>query len=184
MTAIIDRQLRSIWSVVILFMALSISVPAKAQIDITFYSHDFGSSFPHAFFTAKGMLKSGETVDTNYGFTAVSVSPAILWKSVKGKISMVKPKYVASSNPHFTVTVTDAQYSQLLTIVAKWRDRPQKSYSLGKRNCVHFAAEALQSLNIQTNPKTNNWKKPKSFMLEVMALNPSLRLGADYALKK
>ena len=60
---------------------------AHAQVVATFYSHDFGDHFPHAFIKLKGKVESsGEVVDTNYGFTAVTVSPAILMGSVKGMI--------------------------------------------------------------------------------------------------
>ncbi|VAV91876.1 hypothetical protein MNBD_ALPHA04-2084 [hydrothermal vent metagenome] len=154
--------------------ALLFSLPANADVNVTFYSHEFGKNFPHAFFVIKGKLDSGELVDTNYGFTAVNVSPGILWGSVKGKIETSKVKYVANSNPHFTVTIADAKYHELMALVKKWRDMPQKSYSLNKRNCVHFVGEAIRLLGFRINAKTKNWKKPTSFMREVLTLNPGL----------
>ncbi len=159
----------------IIAAALLFSLPVYADVNVTFYSHEFGENFPHAFFVVKGKLGNGEIVDTNYGFTAVNVSPGILWGSVKGKIETSKPKYVASSNSHFTVTVPDSKYRQLMALVEKWRNKPQKSYSLNKRNCVHFAGEAIQLLGYKINAKTKNWKKPTSFMREVLALNPGLK---------
>ena len=155
-----------------LFMA---AVPAQAQVAVTFYSHDFGKNFPHAFFVLKGKLESGETVDTSFGFTAVNVSPGILWGAVKGKVETPKTKYIANSNPHFTVTVADSKYRELLAVVAKWRNMPQKSYSLNKRNCVHFASEVIAILGYRFNRRTKFWKKPRSFMEEVLALNPGLK---------
>ncbi len=151
------------------------AMPAQAQVAVTFYSHDFGKNFPHAFFVMKGKLQNGETVDTSFGFTAVNISPGILWGSVKGKVETPKPKYITNSNPHFTVTVGDNKYRELMALVKKWRDKPQKSYSLNKRNCVHFASEAIAILGYQFNAKTKFWKKPRSFMEEVMALNPMLK---------
>ncbi len=154
---------------------LMFAMPAQAQVAVTFYSHDFGKNFPHAFFVLKGKLENGEAVDTSFGFTAVNVSPGILWGSVKGKVETPTTKYIASSNPHFTVTVPDSKYRELLAVVAKWRNMPQKSYSLNKRNCVHFAGEVIAVLGYRINSKTKFWKKPRSFMEEVMALNPVLK---------
>ena len=158
----------------LLFLALS--APARADVDVTFYSHDFGENFPHTFFTAKGELANGEVIDTNYGFTAVNVTPAILWGSVLGEIETSTPNYISKSDPHFTVTLQDAAYARLVTVVQKWRDKPQKSYSLNKRNCVHFIADAIATLGYDINADTKNWKKPKSFLREVMTLNPGLSL--------
>ncbi|WP_438730015.1 hypothetical protein ACR9YC_03705 [Parasphingorhabdus sp. DH2-15] len=153
---------------------------AQAAVTITFYSHDFGSSFPHAFIVLKGTVDgTGEVIDTNYGFTAVNVSPGILFGSVKGKIETSKTKYVANSDPHFSIILTDKQYAQILAKMGEWRDRPQKSYNLGKRNCVHFVAEVAQLLGIKTNAKSKYFKKPKSFLREVKSLNPELTLATS-----
>ena len=47
---------------------------------MAFYSHDFGSTFPHAFFTVKGRLaRGGAAIDTNYGYTPKVVETAILF---------------------------------------------------------------------------------------------------------
>lgn len=152
---------------------------AYAAVTITFYSHDFGSHFPHAFIVLKGNVDStGEAVDTNYGFTAVNLSPSILFGSVKGKIETSKAKYVASSDPHFSITLSDAQYGQVVAKMEEWRDRPQKSYSLNKRNCVHFVAEVAQLLGLKTNAKSKYFKKPKTFLREVKTLNPEVGLAA------
>ena len=155
------------------------AVPAQAQVAVTFYSHDFGKNFPHAFFVMKGNLESGEPVDSSFGFTAVNISPGILWGSVEGEVATPKAKYIANSNPHFTVTVDDKKYRELLALVSKWRNMPQKSYNLNKRNCVHFTGEVIALLGHRINMKTEFWKKPRSFMEEVMALNPRLKKYAE-----
>ncbi len=62
------------------------SVTARAEVTVTFYSHDFGKNFPHAFFVAKGELADGKKIDTAYGFTAVNVTPGILFGSVNGHV--------------------------------------------------------------------------------------------------
>ena len=133
--------------------------------------------FPHAFIRLRGTVDAtGEKVDTNYGFTAVSVSPAILMGSVKGMIETKDAKYVSRSNPHFTLRLSDAEYRKLIDHVERWRSMPGKSYSLNKRNCVHFVMEAAALLGLSVNRKSKFFKKPKSFVLEMMKLNPALRL--------
>lgn len=166
-----------IFSLLFLLFATFSPVAAKAEVMATFYSHDFGDHFPHAFVKLKGKVDStGEQVDTNYGFTAVNVSPAILMGSVKGMIETKGDKYIASSNPHFTLRLSDAEYFKLMSFVDKWRNLPGKSYSLNNRNCVHFAMEAAALLGLNVNRKSKFFKKPKSFLLEVMKLNPGLKL--------
>lgn len=159
-----------------LFIA-SLSTTARAEVVATFYSHDFGDHFPHAFVMLKGTVDStGQAVDTNYGFTAVSVSPAILMGSVKGMIETKDAKYIASSNPHFSIRLSDAEYARFMAFVEEWRNLPGKSYNLGKRNCVHFAMEAAALLGLSVNRQSKFFKKPKSFILEVMKLNSGLKL--------
>jgi hypothetical protein len=154
-----------------------VAAPAHAEVVATFYSHDFGDHFPHAFVKLKGTVDStGLQVDTNYGFTAVNTTPAILWGPVKGMIETKDAKYIASSNAHFTMKLSDNDYARLIALVEKWRNIPGKSYSLGKRNCVHFAMEAVALLGLSVNRKSKFFKKPKTFLLEVMKLNPGVKL--------
>jgi len=150
---------------------------ARAEVVATFYSHDFGDHFPHAFIKLKGTVDAtGEAVDTNYGFTAVSVSPAILMGSVKGMIETKDAKYIGKSNAHFSLRLSDAEYRKLIAHVESWRNIPGKSYNLNKRNCVHFVMEAAALLGLTVNRKSKFFKKPKSFVLEMMRLNPTLKL--------
>jgi hypothetical protein len=154
----------------------------QAQVTATFYSHDFGDHFPHTFFSLKGTVEAtGEAVDINYGFTAVNTTPAILWGSVKGMIESKDAKYIEKSNPHFTIRLTPAQYDALIAHVEAWRTKPQKSYNLNKSNCVHFIMEAAELLGLKVNRESKLFKKPKSFVLEMMALNPDLKLEQDAA---
>jgi len=158
---------------------LTFTTSAKAEVDITFYSHEFGKNFPHAFFTVKGKLEDGTKVDNSYGFTAVKISPAILWKKVTGAVQRPNDKYINKSNPHFTVTIDDDKYIALMSWVENWASKKQKNYSLNKRNCVHFISQSLALLGYTFNEDTKYWKKPKSFLLEVLDLNPSL-IAIDY----
>lgn len=159
----------------LLLLCAGLTAPARAEVVVSFYSHDFGDRFPHAFIVMKGKLDAtGEEIDTNYGFTATSVSPAILFGSVKGEVQTSKPDYIAKSDRQFDVTVDDATYARLLAKVAEWRDREQPSYSLNKYNCVHFVMELAEVAGLKVDRKSKLFKKPKSFLIEVRGLNPEL----------
>src|SRR5688500_4735171 len=89
-----------------------------AQVEIHFFSKDLGSSFPHAFVRLTGTIDStGQAIDTNYGFTAVRVSPAILGGAVPGKIQTVDAKYVSRSQLHFSLSLSEEQYRSVLAVV-------------------------------------------------------------------
>lgn len=159
----------------LLLLCAGVAAPARAEVVVSFYSHDFGDRFPHAFIVLKGTVDAtGEAVDANYGFTATSVSPAILLGSVKGKVESSKPDYIAKSDRQFDVTVDDATYARVLAKVDEWRTREQPSYSLNKRNCVHFVMELAEVVGLAVNRKSRLFKKPKSFLIEVKGLNPQL----------
>jgi hypothetical protein len=142
------------------------AVPAAAAVQITFYSHEFGSSFPHAFVVVQGTLdRGGPRIDEDYGFTAKSISPAILMGAVKGEvITDNKPGYTRSSNRHFTLTVTDAEYDRAMAVVERWRTRAQPSYDLGSRNCIHFVAEIAASIGMRADTPKRLMRKPRSYL--------------------
>lgn len=168
------RGLRLILLSLLVFCA-GLSVPAQADVLVSFYSHDFGDRFPHAFIVMKGHLDAtGEAVDANYGFTATSVSPAILFGSVKGHVESSKPDYIAKSDRQFDVRVDDATHARLIAKVREWSERKQPSYNLGKRNCVHFVMELAEIVGLKVNRKSKYFKKPRSFLGEVRELNPQL----------
>ena len=159
----------------LLLLCAGLTTPARAEVVVSFYSHDFGDRFPHAFIVLKGKIDAtGEVVDVNYGFTASSVSPAILLGAVKGEVQTSKPDYIAKSDRQFDVTVDDTTYARLMAKIAEWRDRGQPSYSLNKRNCVHFVMELAEVVGLTVNRKSKLFKKPKSFLIEVKGLNPGL----------
>ncbi len=163
-----------LWFLILALLAALLPGAAHAQITVAFYSHEFGSTFPHAFFTVQGKTSKGELVDTNYGFTAKSVSPAILMGPVAGMIEISKPSYVKSSDRQFAVSISDDQYAQLLAHVEKWRTMPGKSYSLNTRNCIHFVGGAAQVLGLKVVFEKKLIKKPRSFLLALKGLNPWL----------
>jgi hypothetical protein len=157
-------------ALIILALLLPLS-PAQADVLARFYSRDFGSVFPHTFFEVEGP----GVPKKNFGFTAKTVTPAILMGPVAGKIIEMQPGYVAKSRLHFTIRLSDEQYRKLMGTVAKWSSQKQPSYDLYKANCVSFIRDALHTLAIKTNPNTRFLGKPKSFLTEVQTLNPALK---------
>ena len=145
---------------------LTLLVPAAAQaaVEITFYSREFGTQFPHGFVTLEGTLdRSGERIDANYGFTATHVTPAILFGSVRGEVGPVGEGYVRGSNDHFALTLSDAEYDQVMATVALYRELRQPSYSLNRRNCVHFIADVAASLGMAAELPRNLRRRPGAF---------------------
>lgn len=172
-----------------LFAALALWLagiaPAQAAVTITFWSHELGSSFPHAFISLRGTPeRGGAPVDGNYGFTAKSVTPAILIGPVGGEMYAAKPGYVASSDAQFSLVLTDAQYDAVLTLIRQWGAKGVK-YSLGKRNCVHFAQAAAVWVGLTGTDQPKLMKKPRSYLLAVAAANQGrvtviAQKGRDY----
>lgn len=147
-----------------LLMLLS-PAAAFAAVEISFYSKDMGSSFPHAFVRLTGSLdSSGEEVDVNYGFTATRVSPAVLLGSVQGEIMSVDDAYIAASDRHFSVTLSDSEYGVVLAAVERWRTLPQPSYNLNRRNCVFFVADMAATLGMTADTPRALMKKPRSYL--------------------
>ncbi len=148
-------------------------VPAHAAITATFWSHDMGDSFPHTFFTLRGTPDAGGApVDLNYGFTAKSVSPAILLGAVPGRIDIADAKYMAGSDAQFSLVISDAQYADLLRLVDEWdATRGDGTYRLNARNCVHFVKEAARRVGLVALDLPKLMKKPRSFLQAVAAGN-------------
>ena len=146
--------------------------PAAAQVVLSFYSHELGSSFPHAFVVLKGKTEEGRDVDTNFGFTAKTLTPALLMGSVRGVVETSKPSYVASSDRQFSVQLDDRQFKDVLAVVERWQTRPGKSYNLNKSNCIHFVGEVAQAVGLKVVFEKALIKKPRSFLLSLVTLNP------------
>lgn len=146
--------------------------PCLAAVEITFYSKEFGASFPHNFVTLVGTPdRGGERIDVNYGFTATHVTPAVLMGSVKGEVMSADAKYVAKSDPHFTLTLSDAEYDRVVAEIEEWRQLPQPSYNLNKKNCVFFVADLAAALGMKVETPAKLMKKPRSFLESVVAAN-------------
>ncbi|HEX6376634.1 MAG TPA: hypothetical protein VFZ91_13050 [Allosphingosinicella sp.] len=148
------------------------AAPAWAAVSITFYSKELGASFPHAFVIVEGSLdRGGPRIEEDYGFTAKTISPAILWGKVAGEvITDHTVGYVKGSDRHFTVTLSDAEYDRAMATVARWRATRQPSYDLDRHNCVHFVAEIAASIGLTVDTK-RFMKKPRSFLEALTAAN-------------
>lgn len=169
-----------------LFLLL-VSIPAQAAVTITFWSHEFGNSFPHTFFTLRGTPDAGgEPVDLNYGFTAQAISPAILWGPVKGRIDIAKPGYMNGSDAQFALVLTDAQYRAIRSLVDEWDAvKGDPTYRMNTRNCVHFVAEAARRAGLRMLYFPKLMKKPRSYLKAVAAANAAqvtviARNGKEY----
>lgn len=150
---------------------LATALPAQAAVTITFWSHEFGNSFPHAFFTLRGVPDAGGApVDINYGYTAKTISPAILFGRVPARIDVAKPGYMNGSDAQFSLTLTDAQYREMLSLVYEW-SHPDVDYALNSRNCVHFVKEAARRLGLIGIDHPKLMKKPRSYVRAVALAN-------------
>jgi len=172
-------RIKHLLQILLVLVSISFSQAVCADVSVTFYSHDFDDHFPHAFFVANGDLSNGVVIDDAFGFTAKKISPTILLGSVKGHVSRPSIKYIQNSMMHFTVILDDKQYKNLKLVVEKWERIPGKSYNLKKRNCVHFTADILKALGLTINVNSKHFKKPKSFLREVTALNSDLKLRSS-----
>lgn len=171
-----NHRLRAAAAFVMLALSIILAPVASAAVEVHFYSHDLGTNFPHAFIVVDGMIDAtGERVSANYGFTAKVVSPAILLASVHGYVEVLKPDYIAKSDRRFTITLDDSGYARLMAKVAEWQDRKQPNYSLDKRNCVHFVMELAEAAGLKVNRLSKFFKKPRSFLLEVLSLNRGVK---------
>lgn len=168
-----DRLLRPILrALALLLLALGSVVPAQAAVTITFWSQEFGQNFPHAFFTFSGAPDAGgPAINESYGFTAKAITPALLMGSVGGMIDRPKPSYIAKSNAHFSVVLTDAQYATIRALIDEWGANGDSHYNLNRRNCVHFVAEAARRSGLTVVEDRKLMKKPRSFIQSVEHAN-------------
>ena len=98
---------------------------AYAEITLTFYSHHFGTygfsvTFPHAYVTLSGTTEpDAKPVKANFGFTAQTISPSIAWQSVEGFVISMPDDYVAMSQPHLSLPISDKEYRAVLAKLAE-----------------------------------------------------------------
>src|SRR5881275_2792146 len=113
-----NSRLRRLLTVAAALLIAAWSLPASAAVQITFYSKELGTTFPHAFVTMDGTLdRSGERITVDYGFTAKTVSPSILFGAVKGEVISDHGKsYIHASDKHITLSLSDADYDRVIAV--------------------------------------------------------------------
>lgn len=148
------------------------AAPGWAAVSITFYSKELGATFPHAFVILEGAPdRGGARIDEDYGFTAKTVSPAILWGKVGGEVVTDNSvNYVKGSDRHFTVALTDSEYDAVMATIARWRSAKQPSYDLDRHNCVHFVADLAVAAGMTADTR-KLMKKPRSFLIGLTERN-------------
>lgn len=174
---------------VILRLALSLAAlfpllpgPAFAAVEISFYSRELGTNFPHAFIALKGTVDAtGEQVDTSLGFTASNVSPAILFGAVRGEVVVEGEEQIRRSTRQFAIVLTDDQYRAVLRVVEVWRNAPQPSYRLRRHSCVHFVSAIAEVIGLRVDNEQRLMNRPRSFLERVLELNPQLAATAPAA---
>ncbi len=165
----------------LLFSALLALLPLPAAAAVTLSFHSFngsylGGRYPHAFVVLDGTLEAdGSRVHENYGYSTSSGAFSALRGLVPGIIQIEKEKYITSTNKHFTVTISDAQYAAIRSEVEAWKDVPgQKRYSLDARNCIHFIARIAELVGISAPVPQNMVRRPKQWLNYLARLNPQL----------
>ena len=159
-------------------LALVTATAAAAEVRVTFHSFNgsmpFGR-FPHAFVSFDGTLDAtGERVKENFGWSAKTISPAVLSGPVHGMILVEKDKWLTQTNRHFTIALSDAQYRTLRAEVEAFRTAPGKYYSLEDRNCIHFVGRIAELLGLKVEYPAKMMRKPRQWLNHIGDLNPQL----------
>ena len=176
-TKLSSRLLR----LILCFLAALALVPSVASAQVLLSFHSFNGSllgrYPHAFIVMEGTLdEDGKPVKENYGYTSVSVTPAILAGNVRGTIHVEKDAYLRTTNRHFTVPISDAQYRAIVSEVHSWRDAG-KVYNLKTRNCIHFVARIAMMVGLRAEVPEALSRRPKQVLNLIARLNPQLGAG-------
>ena len=160
--------MRQFLPTVMFFFALASG--ACAEVTLTFYSHHFGTygfgiTFPHAYVVLSGTTGAdAKPVKANFGFTAQTISPSILWEPVEGYVISMPDDYIAMSKLHLSLPISDEQYRSVLAVVDRWRKYPQPSYTLDKHNCVTFVKEIAIALRLPASNDVKFIRSPREFL--------------------
>lgn len=162
-------------AILLALLIVLVPPPAAAQVLLSFHSFNgslFGGRYPHTFVVLEGTLEAdGRTIAENYGYTSVRVTPAILSGNVDGTIHIEDAQYIATTNRHITVAVSDAQYRSIIEETGRWRDAG-KVYNLDTRNCIHFVAAVARIAGLHVEIPARLTKKPRAWLELIARLNP------------
>lgn len=164
-------------SPILALFALLSSGTAFAAVEIHFHSFNgsFFGRYPHTFIVLEGTLESnGRKVEENYGFSAVSATAAFTRDWAEHAVYVEKDKYIRKTNRHFTMTLTDAQYTRIVQEVRKWQNEEGPRYSLDQRNCIHFVGKMASILGLTVEYPEGMLRRPKKWLNHITALNPKL----------
>lgn len=173
------RHLPRVAAQLLAMLALRWGSAALAEVRIHF--HSFNGSvlwgrYPHAFIVLDGTLEAnGKAVNETYGFTPKSVAAAATQDWVEHLVEGEDEKYVRSTNRHFSITLTDEQYYDVIREVRRWSMEPGKRYSLDKRNCIHFVGRMASLMGLLVEYPEDMLRRPKKWLNHIVAINPQLR---------
>lgn len=159
-------------------LALMWSGAAFAEVQIHFHSFNgsvlFGR-YPHTFIVLDGTLEStGEVINENYGFSARQATTAVLNGPVEHMVLAESERSVRNTNRHFSMTITDAQYREIVAEVRRWQNAPGKYYDLETRNCIHFVGKMAQILGLRVDYPKDMLRRPKKWLNHITTLNAQL----------
>jgi hypothetical protein len=165
---------RALMAIVLLLLG---ATGAQAAVTIAFYAHHLGSKglwveFPHAYVTLTGTTEVGALpVKANFGFTPPVVGPDALFGWVDGAVVGADDDYVAKDTPYLTFALTDKQYATVLAVAARYRNYPQPSYEIDKRNCVLFVKDVAAALGLSVSDDERFVREPGQFMADLKTRN-------------
>ena len=173
------RHLSRLARHLLVMLALLWGSAAFAELQIHF--HSFNGSvlwgrYPHAFIVLDGTLEAnGKKVNETYGFTPKCIAAAATGGWAEHLVEGEDEKYVRSTNHHFSITLTDAQYYDIIREVRAWSMEPGKRYSLSERNCIHFVGRMASLVGLKVEYPEDMLRRPKKWLNHIAALNPQLR---------
>ena len=87
-----------------------------------------------------------------------------MWEPVEGYVISMPDDYMAMSQPHLSLPISDEQYRSVLAIVDRWRKYPQPSYNLDSKNCVTFVRDIAIALRLPASTDDKFIRDPRGFL--------------------
>ena len=175
------RSFAQLLAPVLALLALAWSGPALAEVRIHFHSFNgsvlFGR-YPHTFVVLEGTLDAtGEPVNENYGFSAKRANTAVLSGPVEHVMLYETQNNIRNTNRHFSLTLSDEQYREVVALVRSWQNAPGRFYDLKTRNCIHFVGEIGRLVGLRVEYPDDMLRRPRKWLNHIERLNPGL--GVD-----
>ena len=164
-----------------LLALMLVAAPALAQARVMVLFHSFNGSmfhgrYPHAFVELTGTIDGdGRAIHENYGYSAVGESYGILMgQTAPGRITIEEDRYLKTTNVHFAVPISDAQYTAIRAEIERWRAGPENPYNIETHNCVNFVARIAELVGLRAQVPRTMEKRPKAWLNYLIGLNPQL----------